>query len=127
MVSCVTLFMRSKYRDCELNFEWIDHSIEMRRSAEELGSANACFRRNSATQPRQIRHCQELGADRRRQPKAAITPGTQQSGAVARKVVLYEDPAHPSGKRFVGSAIWRAETAQPPELAARTSKWFRAF
>jgi hypothetical protein len=40
-------------------------------------------------------------------------------------VVLYEeDPNDPSGKRFVGSAVWRTETVTPgpgqsPELAVR--------
>ena len=60
-----------------------------------------------------------------RSQHAAIIPSTQQSAAVAQKVVLYEeDPADRNGKRFVGSAIWRTETVtpgpgQPPELAIR--------
>jgi len=45
--------------------------------------------------------------------------------AVAQRVVLYEeDPADPSGKRYVGSAVWRTESmaagsGQGPELAVR--------
>jgi hypothetical protein len=48
-----------------------------------------------------------------------------QGAAVAQQVVLYEeDPAGQSGKRFVGSTIWRTDMAkpgpeQPPELAIR--------
>jgi hypothetical protein len=50
---------------------------------------------------------------------------TQQLPAVAQRVVLYEeDPADPSGKQFIGSAIWRTETVTPgagqaPDLAVR--------
>lgn len=49
----------------------------------------------------------------------------QQVAPVAQRVVLYEeDPGDPAGKRFVGSVIWRTETAppspgQPPELGVR--------
>jgi hypothetical protein len=49
----------------------------------------------------------------------------QQVPAVAQRVVLYEeDPADPSGKQFIGSAIWRTETVTPgtgqaPDLAVR--------
>jgi hypothetical protein len=52
-------------------------------------------------------------------------PATAPAGAVAQKVVLYdEDPSDPKGKRYVGSAIWRTETVSPgpglaPELAIR--------
>ena len=52
-------------------------------------------------------------------------PGSQQTAAVAQRVVLYEeDPADPAGKRYVGSAIWRTEMVtlaqgQPAELAVR--------
>ena len=65
------------------------------------------------------------------QPSTTARPGQpptqaqQQLPAVAQRVVLYEeDPADPSGKRFVGSAIWRTETVSPgagqaPELAVR--------
>jgi hypothetical protein len=58
-------------------------------------------------------------------PGQPATPSQQQLPAVAQRVVLYEeDPADPSGKRFVGSAIWRTETVSPgagqaPELAVR--------
>jgi hypothetical protein len=39
------------------------------------------------------------------------SPGAQQGALVAQRVVLYEeDAADPAGKRYVGSAIWRAET-----------------
>jgi hypothetical protein len=64
------------------------------------------------------------------QPTTAPRPGQpsqtqQQLPAVAQRVVLYEeDPADPSGKRFIGSAIWRTETVTPgagqaPDLAVR--------
>jgi hypothetical protein len=50
----------------------------------------------------------------------------QQAGAdVAQKVVLYEeDPEDPGGKKFVGSAVWRADTVarganQPPDVVVR--------
>jgi hypothetical protein len=58
-------------------------------------------------------------------PGQPATQSQQQLPAVAQRVVLYEeDPADPSGKRFVGSAIWRTETVSPgagqaPELAVR--------
>jgi hypothetical protein len=45
--------------------------------------------------------------------------------AVAQRVVLYEeDPANPTGKRYLGSVIWRTETVSPgpglaPELAVK--------
>jgi len=56
-----------------------------------------------------------------------IEPGgkPQDVATVAQRVVLYEeDPNDPSGKRSVGSAIWRTETISPgtgksPELAVR--------
>jgi len=56
-------------------------------------------------------------------PPAAA--GNQTAPAVAQRVVLYEeDPNNPSGKRYVGSAIWHTETVSPgpglaPELAIR--------
>jgi hypothetical protein len=62
------------------------------------------------------------------QQDAAQTPANRDTGpvaAVAQRVVLYEeDPADPSGKRYVGSAIWRTETVTPgpgaaPDLAVR--------
>jgi hypothetical protein len=59
------------------------------------------------------------------QSSTAAAPPVQPAAAVAQKVVLYEeDPADPSGKRFVGSAVWRTETVTPgpglpPELAIR--------
>jgi hypothetical protein len=54
-------------------------------------------------------------------------PSPQQGDAanVAQRVVLYEeDPSDPSGKRSVGSVIWRTEAmspgaGKPPELAVR--------
>ena len=52
-------------------------------------------------------------------------PANAPAAAVAQKVVLYdEDPNDPQGKRYVGSAIWKAETISPgpglaPELAVR--------
>jgi hypothetical protein len=62
-------------------------------------------------------------------PSTETTPGkdqgSQQTAAVAQRVVLYEeDPADPAGKRYVGSAIWRTEMVtlaqgQPAELAVR--------
>lgn len=54
-------------------------------------------------------------------------PATQPPAAVAQRVVLYEeDPNDPSGKRYVGSVIWRTETISPgpglaPELAVRAN------
>jgi hypothetical protein len=50
---------------------------------------------------------------------------SQQTAAVAQRVVLYEeDPSDPAGKRYAGSAIWRTEMVAPaqgqaPELAVR--------
>ena len=58
-------------------------------------------------------------------PAPTPAPAGTQQAAVAQKTVLYEeDPADPQGKRFVGSALWRTETASPgpglpPELAIR--------
>ena len=57
----------------------------------------------------------------------SAAPGQQQPAAadVAQRVVLYEeDPDDPAGKRFVGSAVWRTDTApgaagQPPETVVR--------
>jgi hypothetical protein len=55
------------------------------------------------------------------QPQPQPAPGP----AVAQKAVLYEqDTANPEGKRYVGSAVWRTQTAspgpgQPPELVIR--------
>jgi hypothetical protein len=52
-------------------------------------------------------------------------PAQDAAATVAQRVVLYEeDPSDPSGKRAVGSAIWRTEaispgTGKPPELAVR--------
>jgi hypothetical protein len=66
------------------------------------------------------------------QPSTPARPGQQQTApsqqalpAVAQRVVLYEeDPSDPSGKRYIGSAVWRTETVSPgsgqaPELAVR--------
>ena len=58
-------------------------------------------------------------------PAPTPAPAGTQQAAVAQRTVLYEeDPADPQGKRFVGSALWRTETASPgpglpPELAIR--------
>ncbi len=42
-------------------------------------------------------------------------PSTEQSAAVAQRVVLYEeDPAEPAGRRYVGSAVWRTEILAGP-------------
>src|SRR4029077_20484335 len=52
-------------------------------------------------------------------------PGGQTAPAVAQRIVLYEEaPNDQQGRRYVGSAIWRAETVSPgpglaPELAVR--------
>jgi hypothetical protein len=57
--------------------------------------------------------------------ETTIAKPTSRFPATMQKVVLYEeDPAHPNGKRFVGSAIWQTEMVtpapgQPPELAIR--------
>jgi hypothetical protein len=58
------------------------------------------------------------------QPAPSVQPGAQPAALVAQRVVLYEeDPSEPSGKRYVGSAIWRTEMVQgpkqTPELAIR--------
>jgi hypothetical protein len=64
-------------------------------------------------------------ADRIGESKSASKTATAPAGAVAQKVVLYdEEPGDPKGKRYVGSAIWRTETVSPgpglaPELAVR--------
>lgn len=52
------------------------------------------------------------------------SPSTEQSAAVAQRVVLYEeDPAEPAGRRYVGSAVWRTETvagsSQQSDIAVR--------
>jgi len=52
-------------------------------------------------------------------------PNPQAGADVAQKVVLYEeDPEDPGGKKFVGSAVWRADTVargtnQPPDVVVR--------
>jgi hypothetical protein len=52
-------------------------------------------------------------------------PGADEGAPVAQKVVLYEeDPNDPAGKRYVGSVVWRTESAppapgKPPDLAVR--------
>ena len=62
---------------------------------------------------------QQQAQQRPAQPPATSTAPAGQA-AVAQRVVLYEeDPAEPSGKRYVGSAIWRTETVSPgPGLAS---------
>ena len=55
---------------------------------------------------------------------AAVILVSLKGAAVAQQVVLYEEDPAGSGKRFVGSAIWRADMMkpgpeQPPELAIR--------
>jgi hypothetical protein len=50
--------------------------------------------------------------DRVGQPDAA--QGNLQEAAVAQRVVLYEeDPSDTAGKRYTGTALWRAETVAP--------------
>jgi hypothetical protein len=70
--------------------------------------------------------------DRVSQGIGTATPGQSTSpdqsvGAVAQRVVLYEeDPGEPQGKRYVGSVIWGTESApssagQSPEVAVRAN------
>ena len=48
------------------------------------------------------------------QAPGAAAPAAQTAPAVGQRVVLYEeDPSDPQGKRYIGSAIWRTETARP--------------
>ena len=66
-----------------------------------------------------------VGQDSQQSQSAPAQPSTtapapSSGAAVAQRVVLYEeDPAEPTGKRYVGSAIWRTETVSPgPGLAS---------
>jgi hypothetical protein len=64
-------------------------------------------------------------ADPAQAQQQAAQQGAGAVAAVAQRVVLYEeDPADPSGKRYIGSAIWRTEQITPspgaaPDLAVR--------
>lgn len=64
-------------------------------------------------------------SDRVGQPGQAEPQQGAQVAPVAQRVVLYEeDPAETGGKQYVGSAVWRTETASPgqglpPELVVR--------
>ncbi|MEA2930495.1 MAG: hypothetical protein QOG38_2923 [Hyphomicrobiales bacterium] len=58
------------------------------------------------------------------QAQPTPTPANPAAPVVQRVVLYEEDPNDPQGKRYVGSAIWRTETASPapnaaPDLAVR--------
>jgi hypothetical protein len=56
---------------------------------------------------------------------SSTSPSAEEGTLVAQKVVLYEEaPNDPTGKRYVGSAVWRTEATppapgQPPDIAIR--------
>jgi hypothetical protein len=95
---------------------------------EKISSAVTNLRTSMVSKPRQNAPAPTTRpkiADRIGEGQAAPNSATAPAGAVAQKVVLYEeDPGNPQGRRSVGSAIWRTETVSPgpglaPELAVR--------
>ncbi|MPZ57919.1 MAG: hypothetical protein GEU91_15755 [Rhizobiales bacterium] len=91
------------------------------------GSPAPVAREQAGTQPKIEDRIGPSQPERSAEQRSATGPVTQPPPAVAQRVVLYEeDPNDPSGKRYVGSVIWRTETVSPgpglaPELAAKAS------
>lgn len=95
---------------------------------EKISAAVTNLRTSMVSKPRQNAPAPTTRpkiADRIGEGQTARNSATSPAGAVAQKVVLYEeDPGNPQGRRSVGSAIWRTETVSPgpglaPELAVR--------
>jgi hypothetical protein len=77
-----------------------------------------------ATPPAQPKEQQQATPAQPTQTQPAPSTGTPAAPVVQRVVLYEEDPNDPQGKRYLGSAIWRTETAPPspnaaPDMAVR--------